>query len=191
MNEKHSLLFIKNTNARGKAIPGRALCVNMVYSNPEKCSWSGSWHGIAGKISHHRHKDDCGAEMPSIYVLWAASGRSEIKEMRTSQQPNSPNLVPTWTKEKPSRWRLTKWRHFNSPSYCHHGMCFSTRALRILTPCFASAKHLGLYFNPLFKNLDDNSSTVLLLISWVDLSGHLWTKGFIMWANTIWLILYY
>lgn len=87
MNEKNSLL--KNMNVRGEAIQGRALCVNMEYSNPEKYAWSGSGMGLQARTPIwcicHRHKDDCRAEIPSIYELWATSGRSEIRQMKISQ----------------------------------------------------------------------------------------------------------
>lgn len=104
-------------NVRGKAIQGRALCVHMVYSNLEKSVWSGFWHEIAGKssICCNRHKDDCRAEIPSIYELWAASGRSEIKQMKTSQQHNSPNFDSYLNKEKTLKVKTDKAEAFYLP----------------------------------------------------------------------------
>lgn len=85
----------------------------------------------------------------------------KLSKWKNLNSPTHQTLVPTQTKKKPSRWRMTEWRHFTSPSYSHHGMCLFARALRIQTPCLASAEHLGFCFNPLSKNLGDNSSTVL------------------------------
>lgn len=154
MNEKNSLLFIKNTNVRGKAIQGRALCEHGVQQPGKECLIRvlarDFWQELSPGVTVTGTRMTAGLKYHQFMSCELHLEEQRLSKWKFLNSPAHLTLVPSWTMKKPSRWRLTKWRHFT---------CSATMAYVCLQELCFTSEHLGLYFNPLSKNLDDNSST--------------------------------